>query len=239
MPSGRMTDSPLTTSASRRRASSIPNLTIDDVSASEGNAGNDLVQLHDQPLHAGRRRWGHIRRRHCGRHGAGRQSGRRGQRLRRQVAHRPNDLIGQLDVHVLRPRQRGCHRRTERDVLRQHHERRRRNDGRRPGPGDDPERRRANAAAAWKRRDQRGLRRRWQRRRHIHERLHRVVQPHLEHDQPGRLVGAVRSGNRHHMASHAAGRLDPPRQVLPGSGGRRARAGRRHSPLPTRRAQSR
>ena len=42
-----------------------------------------------------------------------------------------------------------------------------------------------------------------------------------------------------HMASHAAGRLDPPRQVLPGSGGRRARAERRHSPLPTRRAQSR
>ena len=53
-------------------------------------------------------------------------------------------------------------------------------------------------------RDQPGLRRRRQLRRHPHERLHRALQPRRRHGRRHRLVGAVRQSARHDLAGDRA-----------------------------------
>ena len=170
-----------------------PNLTINDVSLNEGNAGTTTLHLHGQPLGAGRRRRRHLRHRHRRRHGPGRQSRRhRGQRLRRQVLDWADHPRRELDLHLQRRRQRRHHPGDERDLLRQRHQHHRRQsvtDGqgqgtivkRRCGPEPDDRRRLA----------QRGQRR------HHHLHLH------------GQPLGAGRC--RRGDASTSPPRTAPPR----------------------------
>ena len=79
-------------------------------------------------------------------------------------------------------------------------------------------------------RRQRGLRRRRQLRRDVHQRLHRAAQPRHRGREPRRLVGAVPLGRRdRRLAGHAAQRLDRPGRDLPG---RRGAGHRRHAAPP-------
>ena len=102
------------------------NLSINDVSLNEGNAGTTNFTFTVSLSVAGRGRRRHLRHRHRRRHGPGRQPRHRGQRLRRPVAHRTDDPGRELDLLLHRPGQRRRRHRVERDLLRQRHQRHRR-----------------------------------------------------------------------------------------------------------------
>ena len=88
------TASPSTTSRDTARAFTGIDLTINDVSANEGNCRHDHLHLHGQPLGARRRRRRDVRHRDRGRHGAPAADND----YVAQVADRPDDPRGQLEL---------------------------------------------------------------------------------------------------------------------------------------------